>query len=397
MSFLRRISTRHLILLCAAVVAVIAGGTALAVAAGAGGSKPPPKSLSVAIHDAVTAPAPQGVTADVTFTNHLIDAATLEGSDPLLSGATGRLWATPDGHFRVELQGTSGHPDAQVVYDGTSFWAYEPSSNTVYRGSVPQHKDSAGASEQHQPPTLQKIEQALAKLGTHATVSGAQPDNVGGQQAYDVRVSPKQSGGLLGGAALAWDAAHGVPLRIGLYARGQSAPVVELSVTNISFGTIASDALTVSPPAGAKTVDLTTSQNNAADQRKKDGKPVTGLSAVQAALPFKVAAPGALAGRQRQEVKLLGHDRALVTYGQGLGGIAVIEQAAKSTPAANSTGGGGDHRQGLNLPSVSIAGAPGQELATPLGTVVQFQRAGVEYTVLGSVKPAAALSAARGL
>jgi outer membrane lipoprotein-sorting protein len=393
--FLRRISTRRLILLCASVVAVVAAGTAIALAAGTGGSKPAPKPLAVAVHNALTAPQPQGVTATITFKNRLIDAAQFEGSDPLISGGTGRLWATPDGHFRVEVQSTSG--DAQLVSDGKSFWAYDPSSHTVYRGSVPQHKDSAGASEQHQPPTLQKIEQALAKLGTHAAVSGAQPDNVGGQQAYDVRVSPKQSGGLLGGAALAWDAAHGVPLRIGLYARGQSAPVVELSVTNISFGTIASDALTISPPAGAKTVDLTTPQNNAADQKKKDGKPVTGLSAVQAALPFKVAAPGALAGRQRQEVKLLGHDRALVTYGQGLGGIAVIEQAAKSTPAANSTGGGGDHRQGLNLPSVSIAGAPGQELATPLGTVVQFQRAGVEYTVLGSVKPAAALSAARGL
>src|SRR5207248_6801639 len=139
----------------------------------------------------------------------------------LLSGATGRLWAAPGGRFRLELQSDSGQ-DAQVVSDGSSFWAYDPSSNTVYRGSLPQHKQ--GAQDNHQPPTLAKIRQALSRLAQHANVSGARPDNVGGQEAYDVRVSPNRSGGLLGGAALAFDAARGVPLRVGLYARGQSAP-----------------------------------------------------------------------------------------------------------------------------------------------------------------------------
>jgi hypothetical protein len=46
---------------------------------------------------------------------------------------------------------------------------------------------------------------------------------------------------------------------------------------------------------------------------------------------------------------------------------------------------------------VSINGATGQELATPLGTVVRFTRAGVAYTVLGSVAPYAAETAARAL
>jgi hypothetical protein len=46
---------------------------------------------------------------------------------------------------------------------------------------------------------------------------------------------------------------------------------------------------------------------------------------------------------------------------------------------------------------VSIAGATGQELATALGTMVRFTRGGVAYTVIGSVPPAAAEAAARGL
>ena len=69
--FLRSISTRQLLAVCAAVVAIAGGGTALALAATDGGPTPPPKDLPVAIHDALAAPHVEGVTARVEFTNHL--------------------------------------------------------------------------------------------------------------------------------------------------------------------------------------------------------------------------------------------------------------------------------------------------------------------------------------
>jgi hypothetical protein len=46
---------------------------------------------------------------------------------------------------------------------------------------------------------------------------------------------------------------------------------------------------------------------------------------------------------------------------------------------------------------VSINGVSGQEIDTALGTVVRFSRAGVEYTVIGSVSPRLADAAARAL
>jgi outer membrane lipoprotein-sorting protein len=373
-SFLRRISTRHLILLCASVVALGAACTAIALAATSGGPTPPPKPLDVAVHDALTASQPQGVTATIDFKNRLIDSADFEGTDPLLFGGSGRLWATPDGHLRIEVQSTSG--DAQLVSDGKSWWAYDPSSNTVYRGAVPQHRDG-----EHQVPTLQKIQDAIARLQGHANVSGAQPDNVGGQQAYDVRVSPKESGGLLGGASLAWDAVNGVPLRVGLYAKGESDPVLELTVKDISYGSVASDAVDISPPSGARTVDLTGSKDHANTTDKS--------------LSFTPVAPDSLAGLDKNETKPLGHDSVLITYGEGPGAIAVIEKKAEA--AAAVTPQSGDHHHGLNLPTASINGATGQELSTPLGTAITFERDGISYTVLGSVPSDTALAAARGL
>ena len=91
-------------------------------------------------------------------------------------------------------------------------------------------------------------------------------------------------------------------------------------------------------------------------------------------------------GLPRRSVSLLdwgGSPAALVTYGQNLGGIAVIEQAAK--PACRAPGPERWRQAGPEPADVTINGATGQELDTPLGTVLQFSRGGVDYTVLGSV------------
>jgi hypothetical protein len=121
---------------------------------------------------------------------------------------------------------------------------------------------------------------------------------------------------------------------------------------------------------------------------------VIGARAVAAAVPFKLVAPASLVGLPRRRVTLLmmGSQRAaMVGYGENLGGMVVIERRASAH--ANASGGLG----GLSLPTVSIKGAHGQELSTPLGTVLTFTRGGVSYTVLGSVPATAAELAARAL
>ena len=302
MSFLRRISTRHLIMLCAAVVAAAAAGTALAIAAGSGGPRPPAKPLDAAVQDAVTAPAVEGVTARIKFTNNLIDSASLQGTDPLLSGATGRLWAAKDGRVRLELQSSGG--DAQLVSDGTSFWVYDAASRTVYRGRLPHHADTAKGAEQ--PPTLKEIDDAIAKIAEHWDLSGAEPSNVAGLPAYTVRLAPKHDGGLLGSAALAWDAARGTPLRAAVYAQGHTDPVLELEATQVSFGPVSGSAFDVSPPAGAKTVDLSPASKPSDRADHQGEKPITGLSAVRQKVGFDVSAPAQLVGLPRGDVRATG-------------------------------------------------------------------------------------------
>jgi hypothetical protein len=255
------------------------------------------------------------------------------------------------------------------------------------------------------------ITKKLNEAGKNAVLSGAIPSTVAGQPAYTLRVGPKHDGGLLGAIEVGWDAVNGVPLRAAVYAQGSNTPVLELSATNVKFGDVPASDFAVTPPSGAKVVRVSQPSNaQTADAKSKAkgakaharaAEKVRGVAAVGAAVPFKLSAPAKLAGLPRQDARLLdwnGHPAALVTYGQNLGGIAVIERpvdatAKKSQAPQGKSGGEGQAR----LPTLSINGATGTELATALGTVVQFDRGGVSYVVIGSVPPQAAEAAARGL
>jgi outer membrane lipoprotein-sorting protein len=393
---LRTLSTRTLLLLAVAVAALSGGGAAIAVAASGGsGPTPPPKPLAQALHDAISAPAPDGITARITFTNKLFPSGSLLGNvgSALMSGASGRLWATNDGRGRLELQSNAG--DAQIVWNTKTVTVYDASSNTAYRATLPAHKADATPDtkpDTKTPPSLAEITSFLTDLGAHATISEAQPANVAGQEAYAVKLAPKHDGGLLGSLRLAWDAAQGIPLRVAIYAQGSSSPVLELTATEITYGSVPASDVEVAPPAGAKIVDVNAPSKSDATGGSAGSGAVTGLAAVQAAAGFPVTAPDTLVGLPRKDIRLVGGSTALAVYGQGLGAIVVVER--KADPAATSKDAQGTLS---SLPAVSLDGTTGHELATQLGTVLEWQRGSVDYVLAGSLPTAAAEAAARDL
>ena len=348
MSFIRRTSRTRLLAVLTALIAI--GVASVAVAAGtlASTAKPPPKPLAQALADAAAAPAVDGVTARIAFTNHLVGGDLLPGNSPLLSGATGRLWATNDGHFRLELQGQAG--DVQILGDGKTVTVVQPGTATVYRFVLPAHTDTAdttAAPTTDTPPTAASIQQQLDKLAGEVILSPAEPTSVAGQPAYEVRLAPAANGGLLGAVAVAWDAAKGLPLRVGIYARGATDPTLELTATDIAYGPIAGDALNVPMPAGAKvqTVDLGQLRHDRSSSTPDAKGPET-VAQVQANVGFPLKAPDTAAGLPRTSVHTVGGEgdgkaSALLVYGHGLGSIVVLEQQAD--PGAATHGEAGRH------------------------------------------------------
>ena len=87
------------------------------------------------------------------LTDHLLEGANLASgsaggagelsSNPLLTGASGRLWISKAGRMRLELQSEKG--DTQIYYDGHTVSMYDAASNTLYRYTPPAHEaGSAG-------------------------------------------------------------------------------------------------------------------------------------------------------------------------------------------------------------------------------------------------------------
>jgi outer membrane lipoprotein-sorting protein len=387
MNILRRLPLSRLLLVCAAVIAVGASATAIALALDTGPT-PPAKPLAQAAHDALTAAPVEGVSASVKLTNKLVEGADLASGggeagqlsqSPLLSGASGRLWIAKDGRVRLELQAEKG--DTQVLYDGKTVTIYDASTNTLYRYTPPADKsvpgeikrtevspdgsskitsivrpEKASSATDHEPPSVAKIEEGIAKLSKHADVSGATPTDVAGQPAYTVRVSPKESGSLFGGAELSWDAVHGVPLRAALYSSTSSSPVIELAASEISYGPVASSVFEFTPPAGAKIDELTLPTGH--DTSKAGGQGSHGHPNV-------------------------------TTKGHGVSAVDVLESKTKP----------GEKPLNLpeGLPKVHIGATTATELPTALGTLLSFERSGVRYLLVGSVTPQAIEAVARGL
>ena len=381
---LRTTSTQRLVTFVAAVVALALTGALAQAAISGNDPRPDPKPLDRAVHDAVTAPRVDGVSARVTFTTGLLPAGSLPngGGSPLAAGAEGRLWLAGDGRARLELQSDAG--DAQIVADGERLTVYDSSADTAYTMATPADDEERA----HEEPTLADVRRGLDRLADAWTLSGAQPTSTAGRPTYTVRIAPKDDGGLLGAAELAWDALRGVPLRAAVYAQGQDEPVLELEATDISYGAIDDATFDARLPEGTRVVEIDPPAGVDAH-----GRPIRirGVEAVQRRLPFELSAPAELAGLPRTGVRLVdadGSPGAVSVYGEGMGAIVVLQHEAGAQE---------DRAGGLELPEINIDGATGTEIATPLGTIVRFQRDGVAYTVLGSVPPVAAENAARGL
>ena len=373
MNIVRRISLSRLLLLCGLVVALGISLTAIASALDSGPT-PARKPLADAVHNALTAPAVEGVSASVQLTDHLLEGANLASgggsggggaagelsSSPLISGASGRLWIAKDGRVRLELKAEKG--DTQILYDGHTLSLYDASSNTLYRYTPPAGHEPAtpgpDSTPAHEVPTVAKVEEAVSRLERHANVSAATPTDVAGQAAYTVRISPKESGSLFGGVELSWDAVHGVPLRAAIYSSTNSSPVIELAASEVSYGPVPDSVFAINPPAGVKIKEVSTSHTDGANGSH----------------------PASAADKP-----------SLTTHGHGPTAIAVLESKSQAGAGKSAS----EPLEGL--PKVAINGASASELRTELGTLLSFERSGVHYVLAGSVTPAAIEAFARGL
>jgi len=183
-------------------------------------------------------------------------SADPNSSTALLAGShTIKIWYADPTHIRLAEPLTMSETD--LIRNGRQGWVWQSSSNTVTRMQWPAREGGvpgSPAAVPSQPPLTpqQAASQALKAVGPSTRVSVQRNVTVAGQPAYQLVLSPKASGSLIGRVAIAIDATKNVPLRVQVFAKGAASPAFQVGYTSISFVKPAAANFSFTPPAGAK-------------------------------------------------------------------------------------------------------------------------------------------------
>jgi outer membrane lipoprotein-sorting protein len=169
----------------------------------------------------------------------------------LLTGShTVRVYVDGPTRFRAQILDPLAERDA--VRNGDEVWLYSSASNTATHVVLPA---GLAAKEPAAPPGSQTPAELartfLAAIDSSTSVSVGRDTVVAGRSAYDLVLTPRTSGTLVGSVSIAVDSETGLPLRVEIDARGQAAPAFQLAFTDLRLGAPPAARFQFTPPPGA--------------------------------------------------------------------------------------------------------------------------------------------------
>jgi len=220
-------------------------------------------------------------TADLGLPSLLTGAATGGGTSPLAgvasaapSGKGGSSAADPqqqlaqllagshtlrvaaDGPQKQKISIIENAAEYSLIHNGDEVWGYDSKTNEAYHATAPQgtissQQQKADSSELPGTPQ-QATQQILGAVDPTTSVTVDGTAEVAGRAAYQLLITPKQSGTTVGSIRIAVDSATGVPLRFTLLPKGSGAAVVDVGFTQVDFGKPTASTFAFTPPKGAK-------------------------------------------------------------------------------------------------------------------------------------------------
>lgn len=306
------------------------------------------------------------VTADMSL--GLPQLPSVSGGNPadpmtLLSGShTAKVWYDGQRSSRIALLGDSSETD--LVTNSTGLWLWQSADKSVLHVAAPPggprrmshgaptRPNAAGLPAQLSTPEGVSA-MVLRMLDPTTSVTTTSNDRVAGRSAYELVLTPKTNATKIGSIRIAIDAAHHIPLRAEVFARGANKPAINVGFTSITFAKPPASRFDFTPPPGAK---VTTP------------KPRTGTHSHKAIMPANRVAPHVV--------------------GTGWSSVLVGQVPLKTT--ANKQG--PSSLQGVLglLPKVSGSWGFGHLLDTPLFSAVITDDG---HFAVGAVQPAALYAA----
>ena len=264
----------------AAVLAVVA--TTLVAGSASADEKLPPRSAEQLLVDLQQAQ-PAGFSGTVQQSADLgipaLPGMGEQGSDfsSLISGThTLRVaYAGPD-KSKVALLGELS--ESSVIRDGSDVWTWSSSDNAVTHATIDASDRAAktdGAEKDGAPADAPKTPQEtaarlLAAVGPTTQVSVATDTTVAGRAAYELVLTPKQTGSLLSSVRIAVDGSEHVALRVQVFGGDRAEPVAKIGFTEVDFATPHASVFAFTPPKGAEVTEVTPEDHASTDGEDAD-------------------------------------------------------------------------------------------------------------------------------
>ncbi|WP_233415432.1 outer membrane lipoprotein carrier protein LolA [Streptomyces sp. N35] len=179
--------------------------------------------------------------------------ATADPQSKLLELATGthNLQVAADGPDKQKLTILGKGSDYSLIHNGDDVWAYDSGSKEAVHT-----KGDAGEGHEEAEPTAtpkELAEQALEAVDptTKVTVDGT--SRIAGQDAYQLKLEPKQSGSTISSITIDVDADTYVPLKFSLNSSDGGKPVIDAGFTKVDFSKPAASNFAL--PKGAKVTE----------------------------------------------------------------------------------------------------------------------------------------------
>lgn len=174
----------------------------------------------------------------------------LSGLSALATGThTLRLWVAPHA-LRLAVLGPAS--ESGVVVSGRQVWTYSSGSHRVGHAVLPSRWSATQAGAGMAGPSsgspasiaflplrgltpTDLAERILTALSPSTVVTTGRDLRVAGQPAYALDLAPRATASLVREVSIDVDARNGLPLRVVIWARGQSAPALSVGFTSLSL------------------------------------------------------------------------------------------------------------------------------------------------------------------
>lgn len=183
----------------------------------------------------------------------------------LLSGPhTARVFLDGPGNVRVQVLDRLAERNA--VRSGDQVWLYSSKDNTATHLTLPadaghsrdfgQYKHPDAGMHGVMPTPEELAERLLAAADPTTEVAVLPEVNVAGRAAYNLVITPRTEGTLIGSVSIAVDGQSGLPLSVELKARGQAEPAFKLAFTSLTLEAPDASLFAFSPPPGATVKEI---------------------------------------------------------------------------------------------------------------------------------------------